>query len=756
MYRYFVTKRSPVSLWMLDDEAPFQEHSGLGSVADMLSGVPSKSVPLVTGAGYSSVFKQGAVGRFACNFFQRGQENRAFALESWILPIHKGDDVAYGSDFLLPNPAYTGSATGWTNTTGTVTSEVHDDVMGETKTVLKSTTKDSAQTRTSYLDVDPSKGYRIRIKLKDTVDIDSPYQIYIGLTSVDAAGASSPLYPIDRNSGSAAAPSSNFYFWFSNNPTINEWFDAEFYVYPANTAQADRIGHGYVSPLGGGPQGSNVMLDTTVDRILLRWLNWGNDGTTYRDVFVTDVEVVEIEKTATNTWEPVAPASHSPQQILSHHHRHDGLTVNDRVVRFATSYVNTGSAACEYDLGELKLAHVVGKHNADQNELWVNGELVSTVTITEEQKADTYISTTPYLYSGDTTSSQQVAMNGVAFYSTLSGDDIVRNYEAGIDFIGQDRVYPQFGGTQFDLSNANGSVFIEELWANKPDFERGVKYNVELAPDQIEPSYANGVSVAGTWTTAIALDSQADTSIYGVMVAWSGYNAVVEVSLDGAVWTPAVNGELVSIIPNGYNPSDKDLQIRVSFPAGLTDGWLESLNVIGFRNNVIENISARPLTLTYPAVVRKDYEPNLYRDDNGIHLHGATLTIGTDTTPVPEVARVLEVWVKPVSGSVTINVAGTKYRNGVADTSLPVGEWSLLHIVASADITSAITITGNAIIGQATLYPTALSAADIDFIWKSYVGRTAFQVVETVTTTVTESASPVLIYAHDWAIDSAG
>ena len=541
MYRYYVTKRAPVSLWMLDDTPAFQEYTGVSAAGVMTSGHPNpaKSVPLVSGAEYSSVFKNGVVGRFDCNVFKQGLETRQFVLEAWVLPIPK--------------------------------------------------------------------------------------------------------------------------------------------------------------------------------------------------------------------------TTNNQQKILSHDSIMDGLTINGKVIRFGTSYLTSGDAYCDYDLGEYKLAHVVGIHNKDQNQLWVNGQMVASVDLTEEQKGDSYnISNNNYLYCGTTTGDSELAVNGVAFYSSLSGDDIVRNYAAGIDFIGQDRVYPQFGGTQFDLSNANGSVFIEELWADKPDFERGVKYNVELAPDQIEPHYTNGVSVTGTWTTAIALDSQADTSIYGVMVAWSGFNATVEVSLDGAVWTPAVNGDLVSIIPNGYNPSGKDLQIRVSFPAGLTAGWLESLHVIGFRNNAIENISARPLTLTHPAVVRKDYEPNLYRDDNGIHLHGSTLTIGTDTTPVPEVARVLELWVKPVSGAVTINVAGTKYRNGVADTSLPVGEWSLLHIVANADITSAITISGNAIIGQATLYPDALTAANIDFIWKSYVGRTAFRVVETVNTTVTESASPALIYAHDWAIDSAG
>lgn len=543
MYRYYVTKRAPVSVWMLDDTPVFQEISGVSAQGVMTSGHPNptKSVPLVAGAEYSSVFKSGVVGRFDCNVFKQGLETRQFVLEAWVLPIPK--------------------------------------------------------------------------------------------------------------------------------TTSNQ------------------------------------------------------------------------------------------QKILSHDNVMDGLTINGKVVRFGTTYTNFGDAYCDYDLGEYKLAHVVGIHNKDQNQLWVNGELVASVNLTDDQKGDTYnIVNNNYLYSGTTTGDSELAVNGIAFYSSLSGDDIRRNYEAGIGVIGQDRVYPQFGGTPFDLAAANGAVFIEEVWADKADFERGMKSDVEYAPDQIEPHYTNDLSIAGTWTTSIALDSQADTSIYGVMVAWSGFNVTVEVSLDGVTWTPAVSGDLVSIIPNGYNPTGKDLQIRAKFASGLALGqaWLESLTVVGFRNNTIENLSARPLTVGYPAVVRGDFEPNLYRDDNGIHLHGATLTIGPDASTVPDIARVLELWVKPVSGAVTINVAGTKYRNGVADTSLPVGEWSLVHIVASADITSSVTVSGNAIIGQAALYPDALTAADIDFIWKSYTGRTAFRVTETTTTSVTESATPAFVYAHDWAIDSAG
>lgn len=732
-YRYYVTKRSPVSVWMLDDDAPFQEYSGLGSVADMLSGVPTKSVPLVAGAGYSSAFKRGVSGRFPCNLFQRGQENRTFALESWVLPIRKTSGITVSKKNLVHNPSYEYDLYGTSPGYGAATREAHPGggyFARLTTNDLAGTPYIFGATNPAYVSVDPAKRYSFRADLRLNFTDKTAAHVYAQIRFIDALGGS-----VTPNITTTTAQT-----------TSTEWTTVEAlnFVVPAGANRANIIFYS---------SNADDAIGDTIDIDKLMFV----EGATVGEYFDGDTPGARWLGTPGRS-ESEMMVSVGDQQILSHSGEKDGLTINGSVVRFGTSYETTGDAFCDYDLGELKLAHVVGKHNADQNELWVNGELVATVELTDEQKADTYISTTPYLYSGDTTSSQEVAMNGVAFYPNLSGDDIKRNYEAGIDFIGQDRVYPQFGGTPFDLAAANGAVFIEEVWADKPDFERGMKNNVEYAPDQIEPYYTNDLSLAGDWTASIPLDGQNDTSIYGVMVAWSGYNVTVEVSLDGITWTSAASGRLVSIIPNGYNPSGKDLQIRAKFAAGIARGnaWLESLRVIGFRNNTIENISPRPVTASHPAVVRGDYEPNLYRDDNGVYLNGGTLTIGTDTSVEPEVMRTLELWVKPVSGAVTISLAGTKYRNGVADTSLPVGEWSLVHIVAASDITSAVTVSGNAIVGQATMYPDPLTAADIDFIWDSYVGRTATRVVDSSTTGVSETASPANIYAHDWAIDSAG
>lgn len=499
-------------------------------------------------------------------------------------------------------------------------------------------------------------------------------------------------------------------------------------------------------PLVAGAAFSSVFKSTSVGQFVQNVFKVGLENRP----FVLEAWVLPVPKTSTGD-----------QQILSHGTIFDGLSINGKVIRFGTSYLTSGNSFCDYDLIEYKLAHVVGVHTADQNQLWVNGELVSSVDITDAQKADTYVAAADgFLNSGYTTSTQELAMNGVAFYASLSGDQISQNYAAGLDTIGQDRVAPQYGGLMFDLAAADGAMYLQESWVNSADFSEGVKNNVEFAPDQINPSYVAGISVAGSWTVGVPLDAMGDTSIFGVMVQWTGIGVTVQTSLDGTTWAAATNGALIPAITSGYNPTGKDLQIRVNFAGGLAadPAFLESLSVIGFRNNTIASPAARTVTISGSAVPRGDYEPTLYRDDNGVNLHGGTLTIGTDTTVDPEIARTVELWIKPLSGTPTIGGGTfTKYRNGVADATLPIGEWSLVHYVASADMAGTITVAGDAIVGQAALYPTALSAAEVSALFKSYTGSYFVRFTETQNVLgVSESATPTAIYAHDWAIDGAG
>jgi hypothetical protein len=466
----------------------------------------------------------------------------------------------------------------------------------------------------------------------------------------------------------------------------------------------------------------------------------------------------------TNSWAieawvlPIPKTTTGPQQILSHLNIFDGLSINGKVISFSTQYLTAPAATVTFDLQEYQMAHVVGTHTKDQNQLWVNNVMVASVNLTDAQKADQFVATDGYLYSGYTTSTQQIAMNGVAFYTAIDSDTINQNYLAGTRATPQAAVGPQLNGLCLNMSGDVGNIFASRVWQQRADWSLGLKNNVEYGDSQITPTYVAGVSVAGTWTTALPLDSQGDTSIYGVLVQWTGNSITVATSLDGTTWTTATSGQLISTITSGYNPTGKDLQIRVSFAGGLAadPANLDSLTVVGYRDNTFATHSTRPITVGYPAVLRSDFEPNLYRDDNGVNLHSQTLTIGVDTSTDPSVARTLEAWIKVISGSPTISVGGTLYRNGVADSTLPIGEWSCIHYVAAADIATSITIAGDCIVGQVTLYPTPLTAAQVAHLYGSYTGVPTFRIVDASIIAISEPVSPVSQYAHDWSISPAG
>lgn len=487
---------------------------------------------------------------------------------------------------------------------------------------------------------------------------------------------------------------------------------------------------------------SSVFKSTSIGQFACNLFKQGRE----RQSFALEAWILPVPKTTTGN-----------QSILSHDGIFDGLSINGTVIRFGTSYLTQGNAFCDYDLIFYRRAHVVGVHTFDQNQLWVNGQLVASVDITDAQKADTYVATDGYLYSGYTTSTQEIAMNGVAFYASLDGDQIYQNYLAGTEVPSQQTVFPQYGGAIIDIDKSDGNIFLSESWDTSDDFDEGLKNNVEYSDTLIVPTYVSGTSAAGSWTVAVPLDLRGDTSIHGVAVTWDGRYITVDYSLDGTSWSAATNGKLVSIIANNYNPTNKDLQIRVNFAGGSTadPAYLDKLSVVGFRDNTINNITARTVTASHPSILREDTEPFEYRDDGGVYLNGGTLTIGTDGSTDPEVARTLEVWLKPVSGTTTISVAGTKYRNGALDSTLPNGEWSLIHYVAAADITTNITIAGDCIVNSVVLYPTALSATEVDAVWDAYTGAAALRLLDTGSVSVTEGATPSSIYAHDWSIDTA-
>jgi hypothetical protein len=448
------------------------------------------------------------------------------------------------------------------------------------------------------------------------------------------------------------------------------------------------------------------------------------------------------------------------QQVLSNSGKYDGLTINGTVASFATEYLTSGQCKASYDMQVLRNVLITGVHTADKNQLYIDGVLVAEANITEEQKADSYIATNSNLYGGLTVGSQNIAINAVGIYPrALSAEAIARHFSEARDLPLNSQVIDTFYGDVTPVSINGANVFLDQWWSSEEDWRLGKMDNSSVVNGQLVPQFIADTSVSGSWLDSFSLSQANSNSIYGVNMNWDGEGVTIEVSLDGTTWETAQRGKNVALIPSGFNPTDKVLQVRASFAGGIVNdtSFLDNLNVVGLKAAVTPEALGR--TVTYAsATPEREYPVIQYNDNWGVQINdGGSIVISADaleSTP----ARTLEMWIKAKNGTApTFSLSGTTYLNGVADASaLNPGAWTLVHIVAAADAAGAITINGPAQVGQVAIYDYALSAQNISDIYAAYVGANAVRVGDNSVVTVSELPTAVKIYAHDWAIQGAG
>jgi len=487
------------------------------------------------------------------------------------------------------------------------------------------------------------------------------------------------------------------------------------------------------------------------------------DSATYPTVFTGDSPGAEWSGIAGGSFARML-ASEGPQQILSNSGQYDGLTMNGTKIAFGTKYLTSGEAKIEYDLQVPRAVHVFGIHSPDKNSLYVDGKLVGEVAISEDQKKDKFIATDGKLYSGTTLSSKGLMLNGVAAYSyPVPAESVARHYSAGRRNVGPAGMHT-FGGIVIPVSKNMADVLVERKWNSGADWKNATLNGTVVDSDRLVPQFSNGVSVKGMWIDNCDLyDAGTANTINSVNLMWDGEGAVVEASLDNVTWETAERGKNLAIIPAGFNPTNKELLVRVSFPGGIAGdtSYVDNLTVTVFKTGVSQAPGGRTVTYTQPAYVQDNYTPIELRDDWGVKLPLSTgnVTISADTTEDARVMRTAEIWIKPLADlNTTFNVnAAQIYQNGVAASpALKTGQWVLLHLVLATDSTGILLINGPAQIGQVTIYDTALTAAQVSDIYTSYVGVPAWRVGDNSVFAVAQSPEAANIYAHNWAIESSG
>lgn len=606
-YRLYANKRNPLGLWYNEG---LLDESGINETAELLGNVPDHAPSLVADAINSFVIDKDSRVRFPSPVFKQGRESQPFALEAWVYPVIRSSHEDAPVTNYQPDPFFTNGAAGYTFAGATTELDATHFKFGTQS--LKVTT-----------DVEGTSFSHNGNLIIDTTGMDRIYArawVYAAPGNTDTGVSNDG--PLVRIGGTGVVA--------ANSPrveTVGEWVAIDFDV------PTDGDGGTAVMYLYNGREAGDVV-----------W--W--DGLYLSDQPLPEVGVFD-GNTSGAEWSgtehdssSILLTNSSSQQILSNDGNYDGLTIENKLVSFSTKYQTFGECKVSYDLEVYKAAHIVGVHTNEENRLYVNGELVGQTEITDDQRLDSYVATDDYLYCGDTDSSQAIAINGIAVYRNFSPTGVLQNFDAGRRVTPQDDIYPTYSGLAIDIDYESSEVIYDEIWVNEDDFNEGLVESIALGEEAIYPAVdEDNISLAGSWTLGIDIDNFEETSIYGIMAEWSGRGVSVDASMDGETWTPIESGKLISLIPDGFDPTGNDLEIRFSFAGGIQDddSYVESIRVIGYLNNEIDTFEERDVTITHPAVPRGDFEPIEYRDDNGIYLSGGSFTIGPDLTLVNEVAN---------------------------------------------------------------------------------------------------------------------
>lgn len=469
-----------------------------------------------------------------------------------------------------------------------------------------------------------------------------------------------------------------------------------------------------------------------------------------KQAFTLETSFRVIEETGTT----------SIQKVLSTASNYDGITVNGTIIKFSTKYLTAGECAVSYDTQIKRNVHVVGVHTTDKNQLFVDGVLVGETSLTEAQKADSYVATDGKLWMGTSASAQKVAVNGVSIYATaLSDKTIKEHFTSARRTIMVESVTPTFSGARFPMSLSLSNTFLRQSWSADSDWSQGAVSNVTVVNNQLVPQLIAGVSVAGTWQGVLPLDC-GKTSVYGVFLNWDAYGAVVEASLDGTTWETAVRGKKLTTTPDTFNPTNKELFIRISFAGGVSDdpGYVNSLTAIGLTTGVTPDVAGRTITFTEPASPMNEYQPIEHRDDWGVRLQGGSVVISADGTTTPPAIYSLNVWIKKTTSTTpTFSTSGmTAYKNGAAGGTLNEGEWAMYTLTKATALTGSITISGQGQIGQIELFDHQLTAQEVADLYTASTGVPVLRTPESDALAMTNPNPSTRIYSYAWSITGAG
>lgn len=450
----------------------------------------------------------------------------------------------------------------------------------------------------------------------------------------------------------------------------------------------------------------------------------------------------------------------------------DGLTIDGTLVAWTVKYDNEGDTRLEYETRHPQRLHVVGTHSTEKDQLWVNGELVVEENSTDAQRADTTFNFEHNIAQIgkplDETELQHLTFNALAIYpKVLSPEIINRHWLVGTSQNSADSIVNGWGGEKFDTCAWGTELFIDSRWATEEDWGLGYMSGIRVVDSSIMPQIVDSVSVGSSWITNVFLSGGAHASIESINISWTGEGADVDVSLDGNTWTPAVDGENISIITSGMDPTDDNLLIRVSFPGGITDdtSYLDSLHVVGISSQESQQIYGRTMTIVDGHRLY-NHEPIEQHKKWGARLDtGGTITISSSDDPDAE-THAIEIWMKDLPTTnlytpadlITVQELGKPTKSEVYGDMVS-GYWYRVVFLFETSFDSDIVITGPGQIGYVALYSSPWVVADGEEAYAAqyfeYLGAYFNRYVDNDVVQLTQNDLKTYVYENDWTIQAS-
>lgn len=484
--------------------------------------------------------------------------------------------------------------------------------------------------------------------------------------------------------------------------------------------------------------------------------------------------------------------------ILSHNGVYDGLSFTGDAILFTIDFATAPSAVVSWPVPDaVEAYHVVGVYTKTTIQLYVNGEMVEELELTDEQVADSFAATAnSRLYAGQSPGgTETITVDAPAYYRhSLSATSVAQHFSAGRDVIPYIDNANRYKSTVWGLHDGEREIAISDQFTAFDDWMRGVYSQVEFADGSLSPAEDDTqTSQPGEWLYSLPLSSIDDTSLSGIKVDWDADGLFsVESSINGGTFTILTNGYT---IPGsvGLDATTADVEVKVVFTGGLVDdpANIRRLGItIYSSSNDISASSSRVLTVMgNAATAADDNEPIEQNDFSGLRLGTDGYGVVQYTSGDDDDTSSIEMWVRhssvagtqyyfdnrPQGGteyaysnsSITVSSGLTLYVNGVLKATgafTPVaGVWYHLVFVFSSPQARGFTLSSStaaqAFIGQVGMlatYANVLSQSDVTNLYNGYFGLPLAAVSDSSVIVVAENSPSVKIYSNDWSISSAG